>query len=99
MRTFRTGRRWKPLAWVAGVLALVDLLGWGASSWTTWAARGHGGVTRSADVLAAEVVEPLGTGSLALLADAGHMLTDAAGLSLALVAAHLITRRATDRRT
>jgi cobalt-zinc-cadmium efflux system protein len=48
------------------------------------------------------VVEVLGaalSGSLALLADAGHMLTDVAGLSLALIAAVLAGRPATDART
>ena len=50
-------------------------------------------------VLVAEVIGAVFTGSLALLADAGHMLTDAAGLVLALVAAHLVTRPATSRRT
>jgi cobalt-zinc-cadmium efflux system protein len=50
-------------------------------------------------VLVAEVVGAVLTGSLALLADAGHMLTDAAGLVLALIAAHLTTRPATNRRT
>lgn len=50
-------------------------------------------------VLVAEVVGAVLTGSLALLADAGHMLTDAAGLVLALLAAHLTTRPATSRRT
>ena len=50
-------------------------------------------------VLVAEVIGALLTGSLALLADAGHMLTDAAGLVMALLAAHLIARAATDRRT
>lgn len=50
-------------------------------------------------VLVAEVVGAVLTGSLALLADAGHMLTDAAGLVLALFAAHLVTRPATDQRT
>jgi len=50
-------------------------------------------------VLVAEVVGAILTGSLALLADAGHMLTDAAGLAIALLAAHLITRPATMRRT
>jgi cobalt-zinc-cadmium efflux system protein len=39
------------------------------------------------------------TGSLALLADAGHMLTDAAGLVVALGAAWLMRRPATSRRT
>jgi cobalt-zinc-cadmium efflux system protein len=39
------------------------------------------------------------SGSLALLADAGHMLTDVAGLSLALVAATLALRPATPERT
>lgn len=39
------------------------------------------------------------TGSLALLIDAGHVLTDAAGLGLALVAARLTGLHATSRRT
>jgi cobalt-zinc-cadmium efflux system protein len=50
-------------------------------------------------VLAIEVVGALISGSLALLADAGHMLTDVAGLSLALLAAVLGARPATPRRT
>jgi cobalt-zinc-cadmium efflux system protein len=50
-------------------------------------------------VLVAEVVGALLTGSLALLADAGHLLTDAAGLVVALLAAHLMTKPATDKRT
>lgn len=50
-------------------------------------------------VLVAEVVTALITNSLALLADAGHMLTDVAGLLMALTAAHLATRPATDQRT
>jgi cobalt-zinc-cadmium efflux system protein len=56
-------------------------------------------LTITGTVLVAEVIGALWTGSLALLADAGHMLTDAAGLVLALVAAHLVTRPATSRRT
>lgn len=56
-------------------------------------------LTITGTVLVAEVVGALWTGSLALLADAGHMLTDAAGLTLALVAAHLVTRPPTSRRT
>ncbi len=50
-------------------------------------------------VLIAEVVGGLIAGSLALLADAGHMLTDSTGLILALIAASLATRAATARRT
>ncbi len=46
-------------------------------------------------VLVAEVIGGLIAGSLALLADAGHMLTDATGLILALIAASLATRAAT----
>ena len=52
-----------------------------------------------ATVLIAEVVTGLLTGSLALLADAGHMLTDTMGLVIALAAAHLSTRPPTDRST
>lgn len=50
-------------------------------------------------ILAVEVIGAVVSGSLALLADAGHMLTDAAGLSLALVAAVLAGRPATAART
>jgi cobalt-zinc-cadmium efflux system protein len=50
-------------------------------------------------VLIAEVIGGLIAGSLALLADAGHVLTDMTGLILALIAASLATRAATERRT
>ena len=50
-------------------------------------------------VLVVEVVGATISGSLALLADAGHMLTDVAGLSMALIAAALARRPATDTRT
>ena len=50
-------------------------------------------------VLVAEVIGGLISGSLALLADAGHMLTDSAALILALIAASLATRAATAKRT
>lgn len=50
-------------------------------------------------VLVVEVVGAVVSGSLALLADAGHMLTDVAGLTLAFVAAVLARRPATDART
>ena len=53
----------------------------------------------SVTVLVAEIITALLTSSLALLADAGHMLTDVVGLVMALVAAHLSTRPATDRST
>ncbi len=56
-------------------------------------------LTITGTVMVAEVIGAVWTGSLALLADAGHMLTDTAGLVLALIAAHLITRPATSRRT
>src|SRR4030095_914408 len=49
-------------------------------------------------VLIVEVVGGLIAGSLALLADAGHMLTDSTGLILALIAASLATRGATVKR-
>jgi cobalt-zinc-cadmium efflux system protein len=49
--------------------------------------------------LLVEVAAGLLTGSLALLADAGHMLTDVAGLVLALLATKLAERPASPRRT
>jgi cobalt-zinc-cadmium efflux system protein len=53
----------------------------------------------SSAILAAEVAGAFLSGSLALLADAGHMLSDVAGLGLALAAAVLAARPATDART
>jgi cobalt-zinc-cadmium efflux system protein len=49
--------------------------------------------------LVVEVVGGLWTGSLALLADAGHMLTDVAGVALALLAIRFAERPATPERT
>ena len=46
-----------------------------------------------------EVVAGLLSGSLALLADAGHMLTDSASLALALFAVMVSRRPADERRT
>ncbi|UTT63236.1 cation diffusion facilitator family transporter [Microcella humidisoli] len=53
----------------------------------------------TASVLVAEVIGAIITGSLALLVDAAHMLTDAGGLLVALFAAKLMERPATSRRT
>jgi len=50
-------------------------------------------------ILLVEVVGGLLTGSLALLADAGHMLTDVAGIGLALLAIWFAGRPATPERT
>ena len=53
----------------------------------------------SVAILFAEVVGAVLTGSLALVVDAGHLLTDAAGLAVALFAASLARRPPTSRRT
>ncbi|SDU92732.1 cobalt-zinc-cadmium efflux system protein [Microlunatus sagamiharensis] len=53
----------------------------------------------TAAVFVTEVVGGLLSGSLALLADAGHMLTDSAGLLIALIASVLAARPATSART
>src|SRR3989442_15406901 len=53
----------------------------------------------TATFLGAEFVGGLYTNSLALLADAGHMLTDVAALSLSLFAIRFASRRATPRKT
>ena len=50
-------------------------------------------------VMIAEIIGGLASGSLALLADAGHMLTDAAGVGLAVLAAAFAARPATSKRT
>ncbi len=52
-----------------------------------------------ATVLIAEVIGAYLSGSLALLADAGHMTSDAIGLAVALVATVVASRPATDRHT
>jgi cobalt-zinc-cadmium efflux system protein len=53
----------------------------------------------SSTILVVEIIGAIVSGSLALLADAGHMLTDVAGLSLAVAAAVLATRPTTPERT
>jgi cobalt-zinc-cadmium efflux system protein len=50
-------------------------------------------------VIVLEVVGAFLSGSLALLADAGHMVTDAAAVALALSASYVAARPATSRRT
>ncbi|MGW7516555.1 cation diffusion facilitator family transporter [Streptomyces sp. NPDC054796] len=55
------------------------------------------GITLS--VLVLQVIGGILADSLALLADAGHMATDALGLGMALVAIHFANRPATGRRT
>ena len=72
-------------------------------------ARGHAmGATRqrlaialvlAASYMVVEVVGGLLTGSLALLADAGHMLSDTAALGLALFAAWVASRPSGQRWT
>jgi cobalt-zinc-cadmium efflux system protein len=51
----------------------------------------------NAAFMVVEVLGGLAFSSLALLADAAHMLSDVAGLGIALVAQHLLDRRATAR--
>src|SRR5205809_5983800 len=53
----------------------------------------------TATFLVAEFIGALYTNSLALLADAGHMLTDVAALSLSLFAMRFSSRRATPKKT
>jgi cobalt-zinc-cadmium efflux system protein len=50
-------------------------------------------------VFVIEVVGSVITGSLALLVDAAHMLTDVIGLAMAVTAAHLMNRAPSDRHT
>jgi cobalt-zinc-cadmium efflux system protein len=56
-------------------------------------------LTITATFLVAEFIGALYTNSLALLADAAHMLTDVAALSLSLFAIRFASRRATPRMT
>jgi cobalt-zinc-cadmium efflux system protein len=50
-------------------------------------------------VVLVQIVGALVSGSLALLADAGHMLSDAAGVFIALLASWIAARPASDQRT
>lgn len=75
----------------------------GGGSTGTAAAR-HAGRLRwalglTATYMVAEVIGGLITGSLALLADAAHMMTDVGGLALALLAIRFAAREATPQRT
>src|SRR5438093_8060487 len=69
----------------------------------TAAARSRGRLTATlvltVTFLLVEVVGALWTGSLALLADAGHMLTDVGGLGLALFAIWVASRPPTPAKT
>ena len=56
-------------------------------------------LTLTGSYLVAEVIGGIVTGSLALLADAAHMLTDVGGLALALFAINMTQRAATSKRT
>ena len=58
-----------------------------------------GALVLTTTFMAVEVVGGLWTGSLALLADAAHMLTDAGGLVLALIAVRFAERPATPQKT
>lgn len=53
----------------------------------------------SATVMVAELIGSLISGSLTLLADAGHMFVDSFGLLIAVIAAKLMNRQASDRYT
>ena len=69
----------------------------------TAASRSRGRLTATLVVTAAfllvEIAGAVWTGSLALLADAGHMLTDVGGLALALFAIWIATRPPTPEKT
>lgn len=56
-------------------------------------------LTLTATIMIVQVVGAMLTGSLALLADAAHMFTDASALVIALIAAAVAARPADDRRT
>jgi cobalt-zinc-cadmium efflux system protein len=75
----------------------------GGGSVGTAAARHANGLAwalgLTATYMLAEIIGGLITGSLALLADAAHMLTDVGGLALALLAIRFAAREATPQRT
>ena len=58
-----------------------------------------GALALTASFMVVEAVGGVLTGSLALVADAAHMLTDAGGLALALIAIRFAERPATPQKT
>src|SRR3954469_6679876 len=58
-----------------------------------------GALAVSVCILVAELVAGLASNSLALLADAGHVLADVSGMAFTLVAVRLAARPRTDTRT
>lgn len=58
-----------------------------------------GALALTTSFMLVEVIGGIWTGSLALLADAAHMLTDAGGLALALIAIRFSERPATPEKT
>jgi len=56
-------------------------------------------LTLTASVMVVQIIGAILSGSLALLADAAHMFTDAAALVVALIATAIASRPADDRRT
>ena len=63
------------------------------------AKRLAGVLTLNVTAMAAELIGGWLTGSLALLADAGHMLTDVAGIAMSLIAIRLAQRPANPEKT
>jgi cobalt-zinc-cadmium efflux system protein len=75
----------------------------GTAHWSSAASRHRGRLrlvfTITLSFLVIEVLGAIITNSLALFADAGHLLTDVAGIGLALFAIRIATRPADDART
>lgn len=59
----------------------------------------YAGLALTLTYMTAEIIGGIWTGSLALIADAAHMATDAGGLGLALFAIHFAQKPATPQKT
>ncbi|MFD5320243.1 cation diffusion facilitator family transporter [Streptomyces sp. NPDC127098] len=73
--------------------------GSGGTAGAAYVGRLRWALALSCVLLVAQVVGAGVTGSLALLADAGHVATDAVGVALALFAIHVANRATSERRT
>ncbi|MDT0317440.1 cation diffusion facilitator family transporter [Streptomyces millisiae] len=73
--------------------------GSGGTAAAAYVGRLRWALALSCVLLVAQVVGAGVTGSLALLADAGHVATDAVGVALALFAIHVANRATSERRT
>lgn len=71
----------------------------GGTATAAWRGRLRGALAITLTVMVVEIIGGILADSLALVADAAHMATDAVGLGMSLLAIHFANRPASERRT